>query len=99
LKALVLTYHKNNAFNGFKASDRVLSWLLALEEHGVTFEYAPGKKNVVADASSHLEDIDNLKIQKEDLLTLLSGLENSSNSNIEFPMNTVLIFKEQAKFK
>jgi hypothetical protein len=68
-----------------------LHWLLLLEEYGVTFEYVPGKtqKNVavVADALSHLE-IDSLKIQEEEVLTLLSGSENNSISNIEFPMQS-----------
>jgi hypothetical protein len=75
-------------------------WLLLLEEYGVTFEYLPGKKNVVADALSRLE-IDNLKIQEEKVLTLLSGSENNSISNIKLtiPMHTTLIFKEQAKIK
>jgi hypothetical protein len=96
--------HKNNTFNGLTASDRFLltSWLLLLEEYGVTFEYFPGKKqkNVVANALSRL-DIDRLKIQEEEVLTLLSGSENNSISNIKLsiPMNTVLIFKEQAKVK
>jgi hypothetical protein len=74
-----------------------LRWLLLLEEHGVTFEYLPGKKNVAAveDALSHL-DIDSLKIQEEgEELTLLSGSENNSISNIKLtiPMHTALIFK------
>jgi hypothetical protein len=76
--------------------------ILLLEEYGVTFEYFPGKKNVVADALSHL-DIDSLKIQdnKEEASTLLSGSENNSISNIKctIPMHTALIFKEQAKVK
>jgi RNase H-like domain found in reverse transcriptase len=33
---IVHTDHKNNTFNGLKASDCVLSWLLLLEEYGVT---------------------------------------------------------------
>jgi hypothetical protein len=39
----------------------VLHWLLLLEEYGATFEYLPGKKNVVEDVLSHL-DIDELTI-------------------------------------
>jgi hypothetical protein len=103
---IVFADHKNNTFNGLKASDRVLRtcWLLLLEEYGVTFEYLAGKKNVgtVANALSHL-DIDSLKIQEEteEMLTLLSGSENNSISNIKLtiPMHTALIFKEQAIVK
>jgi hypothetical protein len=36
---------------------------LGLEEYGVSFEYLPGKKNVVADALSRV-DIDDLQIQE-----------------------------------
>jgi hypothetical protein len=85
---IVFTDHKNNTFNWSKASDRILltCWFLLLEEYGVTFEYILGKKqkNVAADALSHL-DIDNLKIQEEThlALTLLSGSENNSSSNIK----------------
>jgi hypothetical protein len=106
LLIIVFTDQKNNAFNGLKeySSDRVLRpcWLLLLEEYGVTFEYLPGKKNAgtVADALSRL-DIDSLKIQEEEVLTLLSGSENNSISNIKLTilMDTALIFKEQAKVK
>jgi hypothetical protein len=98
----VFTDHKNNTFNGLKASDRNLltCWLLLLEEYGVTFEFLPKKKNAgtVSDALSCL-DIDSLKIQEEELLTLLSGSENNSISKtkLEIQMHTALIFKGQAK--
>jgi hypothetical protein len=103
---IVFTDHKNNTFNGLKASDRVLRtcWLLLLEEYGVTFEYEylPGKihKNVVVYALSRL-DVDSLKIQEEEVFTLLSGSENNSISNNKSSilMHTVLIFKEQANVK
>jgi hypothetical protein len=95
---IVFTDHKKNTLNGLKASDRVLRWLLVHEEYGVTFEYLPGKKNVVANALSRL-DIDSLKIQEKEELTIISGSENNIISNIKFPMHTALIFKEQAKVK
>jgi hypothetical protein len=54
----------------------------------------------VADALFRL-DIDSLKIQEKEVLTLLSGSENNSISIIKLtiPMHTALIFKEQAKVK
>jgi hypothetical protein len=67
---IVFTDHKNNTFNGLKASDRFLRtcWHLLLEEYGETFEYLPWKvqKNVgtVANPLSRLV-IDSLKIQEE----------------------------------
>jgi hypothetical protein len=81
-----------------------LRWLLLLEEYGMTFEYLPEKKIVstVGDALSCLE-IDSLKIQEgtEEVLTLLSRSENNSISIIKLtiPMQTALIFKEQATSK
>jgi hypothetical protein len=70
-------------------------WLLLLEEYGVIFEYLPGKKNDIADALPCLNN-DSLKIQEEEeVLTLLSGSENNSISNIKFPMHS----EEQAKVK
>jgi hypothetical protein len=80
----VLTDHKKNTFNGLKDSDCILRWLLLIEEYGVIFEYLPGmeQKNVVADSLFHIE-IDILKIQEEEVLSLLSGSENKSISNIK----------------
>jgi hypothetical protein len=54
----------------------------------------------VSDALSRL-DIDSLNIQEIEVLTLLSGSENNSISNIKsiIPMHTALIFNDQAKVK
>jgi hypothetical protein len=41
LPTIIFTDHKNNTFNGSKASDRVLCWIFLFEEYGVTFEYLP----------------------------------------------------------
>jgi hypothetical protein len=83
----------NDTINGLKASDRVFCWLLLLEEYGVSFEYLPGKKFFVTNALFYL-DIDYLKTQEEEDLTLLSELEQS---NIKFPIHTALIFIEQTR--
>jgi RNase H-like domain found in reverse transcriptase len=72
---IVYTDQKNNIFNGLQASDCVLHWPLLLEEYGVSFEYLPGKKDVLADALSRLE-IDGLKIQNEEVLSFLSETSN-----------------------
>jgi hypothetical protein len=66
LPIIVFTDHNNNTFNGLKASERVLLWLLPLEKYGVIFVYIPGKKqkNNVADALSRI-DIDSLEITKK----------------------------------
>jgi hypothetical protein len=97
---IVFADHKSITFNGLKASDSVLRWLLLLEEYAVTFEYLQGNKNLctVADALSHLE-IDSLKIQEEEVSAFPSGSENNSISKIKFPMYKALTFKEQAKVK
>jgi hypothetical protein len=94
---IVFKDHKNNTFNCLNC---VLSWLLLLEEYEVTFEYLPGNENVDADVLYRL-DIDSLKIQEEEVLTLLSGSDNNSIDNIKLtiPLHTALIFKEQAKVK
>jgi hypothetical protein len=56
--------HKvNNTFDRINASDYVVCWLLLHEEYGVTFEYLPGKKNVVVDDLSRI-DIDRFKMKK-----------------------------------
>jgi hypothetical protein len=46
-------------------------------------------------------DIDSLKIQEEteEVLTLLSGSEENSISNIKFLIHTALIFREKSKHK
>jgi hypothetical protein len=59
---IVFIDHTNNAFNELKPVDIEMRWLLPHEEYVVSYEYLPGKKNVVADSLSRL-DIDSMKIQ------------------------------------
>jgi RNase H-like domain found in reverse transcriptase len=80
---IVYTNHDNNTFNGLKASYCVLRWLLLLQKYGVSFEYLPRKKNVIADALSCF-DIEILVIQQEEAIALLS---DSEFSNIKFLMH------------
>jgi hypothetical protein len=70
----------------FKPRFALVCWLFLLEEYGVTFEYLPGnKQKIVGTLANALSrhDIDSLKIQEEEVLTLLSGSENSNISNIK----------------
>jgi excinuclease UvrABC ATPase subunit len=76
-----------------------LCWILLLDEHGVRFEYLPGKLQgftVTIDLSQI--DIHTLKIQVEtpEVLTAFSGSGKSSiiNNKLAIPMHTSLIFKE-----
>jgi hypothetical protein len=61
------------------------------------------KQKIVSNVADDISclDIDSLMIQEEEVLTLLSGSENSSISYIKsaITIHTVLIFKEQAKVK
>jgi hypothetical protein len=54
---IVFTDHKNDTFNGLKASDLVsrACWLLLLEEYGVTFEYLSWMKNVASSEQTGIE--------------------------------------------
>jgi hypothetical protein len=61
---IIFTSNKHKTFRRIKqnASDCVLRWFLLVEEYGISFEYLPGKKKIIADALSHIV-IDSLKIQ------------------------------------
>jgi hypothetical protein len=83
---IVYKEHTNSTFNGLKVSNCVLCWCLFLEEYLLQFDYLLGKKNAIVDVVSRI-DIDDLKIQKAEILALLY---ESDFSNIKFPMHTVL---------
>jgi Integrase zinc binding domain len=56
----------------------------------------PQRKEKCCSRCTITVDIDDLKIQEEKALTLLS---DSEHSNIKFPMQTALIFKERTQVK
>jgi hypothetical protein len=84
---MVIIDHKNNTFNGLKASDHILltCWLLLLEEYGVTFEYLPGKKKIMI-ALSRL-DIDSLKIQDSRGRSVNTSLRIRKQQHQKYQMN------------
>eukprot|EP00957_Ditylum_brightwellii_P137761 10502389-Ditylum_brightwellii.AAC.1 len=51
--------HKNLSFDNFK-SKRIRRWRLLLEDYNYTFEYTPGKDNIIANMLSRypMQDID-----------------------------------------
>ena len=90
---IVHTDHKNNAFNGLKASDLLLHWFLLLEEYGIQFQYLSGMQNVVANALSRL-DIEDITRPVKEIAALLNVAEETTT---KLPMHTDLIFQEQIK--
>ena len=49
----IYTDHKNPTCNFFN-TDRVLRWILIIEEYGPDIEYIKGEKNIVADWISRI---------------------------------------------
>jgi hypothetical protein len=64
-----------------------------MEAYEVSFEHLSGKKNIMVDALSYLDNHE-LTILHKEALTLPLG---SEVSNIKFPMYTALVFIEQIK--
>jgi hypothetical protein len=77
---IVKTDHKNLTHpNSTHTLDRVLRQQLLLEEYGVEFQYIQGKRNVAADALSHLPTAKLVLLSKEE----------------DFPLNLALIAQHQ----
>ena len=57
-KIIVHTDHKNLTCKNFN-TERVMRWRLVLEEYGPELRYIKGEQNIVADALSRLDMIDN----------------------------------------
>lgn len=78
--------HKNLSFDNFN-SERVRRWRLLLEEFDYTFEYTPGKDNMVADMLSRYPTIPVNQQAIEDM--------NNVNEDEEFPLNFATIANHQ----
>ena len=82
----VYTDHKpiTHAKNSKNPSDRMLKWILELEEYNITYHYRPGKLNVPADIMSRIDEPDDEPIdwyvRKKSLWQLEKELEKTKNS-------------------
>ena len=79
----VYTDHKpiTHAKNSKNPSDRMLKWILELEEYNITYYYRPGKLNVPADIMSRIDEPDDEPIdwyvRKKSLWQLEKELEKA----------------------
>ena len=98
-KVIVHTNHKNLTCKNFN-TERVMRWRLILEEYGPTLNYIKGEKNIVADALSRLdmvqeplEDPDNHEQSDNQSCQLFAAEEE----DVDFPKDFPLTFREIAK--
>jgi len=78
--------HKNLSFENFN-SERVRRWRLLLEEYNYSFEYTPGKDNMVADMLSRYPIIPVDQQAIEDM--------NNVDEDVEFPLDFAVISSHQ----
>ena len=83
----VYTDHKpiTHAKNSKNPSDRMLKWILELEEYNITYYYRPGKLNVPADIMSRIDEPDDEPIdwyvRKKSLWQLEKELEKAKKNS------------------
>ena len=98
-QVIVHTDHKNLTCKNFNTK-RVMRWRLILEEYGPTLNYIKGEKNIVANALSRLdmvqeplEDPDNHEQSDNQSCQLFAAEE----VDVDFPKDFPLTFREIAK--
>ena len=90
----VYTDHKNLTYKQFN-TDRVMRWRLIIEEFSPELVYIQGETNIVADALSRLEIIDNVDYNLSDT----QNLDNLSDNDIVNPITYKNIMVNQQKDK
>ena len=95
----VYTDHKNLTYKNFN-TERVMRWRLIIEEYGPELIYLKGKSNIVADALSRLdilnESFTNNKIES---MAEEYGQDLTDLSNDSYPLNYKTIMIHQQKDK
>ena len=91
-KIVVHTDHKNLTCKNFN-TERVMRWRLILEEYGPELRYIKGEHNVVADALSRLDLVDN-PLTMDQHLSLIEMSDLFAADEGDFPLDFPLSYAE-----
>ena len=94
----VYTDHKNLTYKQFN-TDRVMRWRLIIEEFSPELVYIQGEINIVADALSRLEIIDDVLSDTQNLDTFYADLFDLSDNDIVNPITYKILWLINRKTK
>ena len=94
-KIVVFTDHKNLTCKNFN-TERVMRWRLVLEEYSPELRYIKGEHNIVADALSRLDMLDEEHQQSEQLSAEEIAELYAADEGEDFPSDFPLTYREIA---